>query len=116
MMLVADEIVQLVQDFGCEAIGPCPTVAAARAEIQHSAAEAVLLDVNLHGESGCELAQDLLTLGVPFIFMTGYDKSYLPKSFQSFPCIQKPFNRHELQIEMERTFVAHAPDAAHSGR
>lgn len=54
-----------------------------------------ILDVNLNGELISPVAEALKTRARPFIFATGYGSSGLPKGYEGYPTLQKPF-----QIEM----------------
>ena len=111
MLLVADEIEHLLGHFGCEVVGPVMRVADALAAIKQRPPDGALLDVNLNGETGYAIADDLFKRGIPFIFMTGYDINYLLADYRGLPCIQKPFTADELRTMMEKIFAHHAVSA-----
>ena len=68
----------------------------AREVLASESPDVVLLDVNLKGEMVYELAEELRRHGVPLIFATGYDASFLPANLRGAPCLQKPIETHEL--------------------
>ncbi len=55
------------------------TCRAAEALAAESQPDCVLLDVDLKGHFVFELAEELIGRGVPSIFTTGYDASFLPR-------------------------------------
>ena len=112
MLLVADEINYQLRVIGCEVIGPCSNVADARLAIERQNPEAALVDVNLRGESGFPIADELCKRNVPFLFMTGYDSAYLPTEYRRFDCIQKPFTADQLREVMWKTFLQHSQSGA----
>jgi hypothetical protein len=42
------------------------------------------------------IADALAARGVPFVFVTGYDKNRLLEGYRTFPVLQKPYYRAEL--------------------
>jgi hypothetical protein len=42
------------------------------------------------------IADALAARGVPFDFVTGYDKDRMLEGYRTFPVLQKPFHRAEL--------------------
>jgi hypothetical protein len=65
-----------------------------------------LLDVNLHDALSFPVASLLQTQCVPFLFVTGYDKSVMPPAFRDVPVLQKPLNPNEVLIAAARYFVS----------
>lgn len=37
---------------------------------------------------------------MPFVFVTGYDRSRMPKRFARVPCLSKPVQMDELMIKI----------------
>src|SRR5262245_48199362 len=102
--LVAKELTNTLRDHGARVLGPVPNLARGRAALSETTPDCALLDVNLKGQFVFELAEELINLGVPVIFTTGYDRSFLPAKLRQLPCLQKP-------IDM-RTLVQHVHDFA----
>jgi hypothetical protein len=53
-----------------------------------------LADANLRGDSAAPLAMALR--GRPFLFVSGYERVYLPEAFLDVPLLSKPFEPREL--------------------
>jgi DNA-binding response OmpR family regulator len=96
-MMVAWLLEDMLTDLGCAVIGPAGNVNQALAMIEAELIDAAVLDVNLNGEMSYPIADALAARGVPFVFVTGYDKDRILDGYQSFPALQKPFHRSELR-------------------
>ena len=78
---------------------PAPTdgwptaLAAAKAERFDGA----ILDLNLAGESADPLADLLLARGVPFVFITGYQRESIDRRYANVPVLQKPIDAAALE-------------------
>ena len=96
-MMVAWLLEDMLTDLGCAVIGPAGSVKQALAMIEAELIDAAVLDVNLNGEMSYPIADALAARGVPFVFVTGYDKDRILDGYQSFPALQKPFHRSELR-------------------
>jgi CheY-like chemotaxis protein len=59
-----------------------------------------ILDTNLNGQMVYPLADDLLALGIPVIFLTGYQKASLPVRFRVVPQVSKPYDPAALIKEI----------------
>jgi DNA-binding response OmpR family regulator len=94
--LVAKEIAIVLQEHGASVLGPVPDVVRARALLAPGVPDCALLDINLKGQMVFELAEELVERGVPLVFTTGYDASFLPVHLQVMPCLRKPIDPREL--------------------
>jgi CheY-like chemotaxis protein len=108
--IVAREIAFLLGTFGCKVVGPVSRVPKAIDLLHLLRPDAALLDVNLGAESGCDVADELLLAGIPFIFLTAYDVSEIDPIHRDRPSLQKPFSGRELRLTLEGCF--HAPICA----
>lgn len=70
--LIALHICDVLEDMGCEPLGPAATVKQAMELIRNGAPDAAILDVNLGGERSDKVAKALSSLDVPFLYCTGY--------------------------------------------
>jgi len=96
-MIVAWLLEDMLADLGCAVIGPAASVNRALAMIDAEAIDAAVLDVNLNGQMSYPIADVLAARGVPFVFSTGYGKDRLLDGYRTFPVMQKPFHRSELE-------------------
>jgi DNA-binding response OmpR family regulator len=94
--LVAKEISMILQEHGANVLGPVPDVSRARALVAPGVPDCALLDINLKGQMVFELAEELVERGVPLVFTTGYDASFLPVHLRVMPCLRKPIDAREL--------------------
>lgn len=103
LMLIALDLVTIVEDLDGTACGPVATVADALRAVVEEQPDGVLLDINLAGESAYPIAEELTRRGIPFIFMTGYDA--VPAGYARFPFVTKPFDYAEVRRRMRSVFV-----------
>jgi DNA-binding LytR/AlgR family response regulator len=95
--LIAEDIRRAVTALGGEPLGPCASVAAGRQKISTARPDLALLDINLGNENVFDLADELLTSGVPIIFATGYDDWMIPDRFSACGRLRKPVSRTALE-------------------
>ena len=96
--LVAQLLVDLLQDAGAEVIGPIGHVDEAIAFIEGNSEkfDGAVLDVNLHGKKSYPIADALAARSVEFVFTTGYDAGVLEGKYAHYPRCEKPFNQPAL--------------------
>lgn len=111
-MLVAWPLEDILVELGCMVIGPAASVNQALAMIEANAIDVAVLDVNLNGEMSYPIADALAARGVPFVFVTGYDKDRMLEGYRNCPVLQKPFHRAELSTTLERLLTPNDPTGA----
>jgi CheY-like chemotaxis protein len=89
---IAEEICAALRECGADVIGPASDIDDGRRLMERQRLDCAVLDVNLHGEHVFTLASELHARGVPAIFATGYDSSFLPDAFRSSIYLQKPID------------------------
>jgi two-component sensor histidine kinase/CheY-like chemotaxis protein len=103
LLLVEDEALtgmmmsDMLTELGFEVIGPFGRVADAMAAVGREDFQAAVLDVNLDGEMVYPVADAVVALGVPFVFVTGYSAEGIDRRFAQVPVLQKPIERQMLQ-------------------
>lgn len=100
--LVAMLLETILEDMGCETLGPIANVDEALAAVQAEAFDGALLDVNVAGREVFPVAAALQEKGVPFVFSTGYGEGGLPEEWRGLPTIQKPFTENAVQEALMR--------------
>ena len=96
-MLVGMELESLLQRQGCTALGPAPTVARALDLLEDERPDAVLLDLNLNGQSATPIAQALLARDVPFVLVTGYGEAQSSEpELRHAARVHKPVDHRQL--------------------
>jgi DNA-binding LytR/AlgR family response regulator len=96
--LIAEHVCSILNEQGCEVLGPVPRVDAGLALIERGAQpDCALLDINLNGELCFPLAQALAGNHVPIIFLTGYDdRALIPPDLAPAAVLGKPLVAHTL--------------------
>jgi DNA-binding NtrC family response regulator len=103
--LIALELEQILENLGCEVIGPISRVDEVLETAERGGFDGALLDVNLRGRQIFEILPQLKTLGLKLIITSGYDDLTLfPPAFRSMPRIAKPFDEKELRRICEIVF------------
>lgn len=106
-LLVADEIEWMLEQLGCQVIGPVPRLSLALAMIKRERIDGAILDVNLGDEPVFPVADELRRRHVPFIFATGYDRGVFPPEYADHPRLSKPFSLRELRETLADHLLAH---------
>jgi CheY-like chemotaxis protein len=95
---------------GCTVLGPAHRLADALTWTRQ-ALDVALLDINLAGTPVFPVADALAASGVPFIFVTAYDRSALPAAYQGAALVTKPLSGPDLT----RALVAAVTPEGHEG-
>lgn len=95
--MIASVIEEMLLDLGCNQVWVASNAKDAQAILAQHKPHAVVLDVNLGGDSGYQLAQTLADAKIAFIFATGYGRHGLPEQWATRPIMQKPFKMDTLQ-------------------
>ena len=110
-MIVAWLLEDMLAELGCAVVGPTANVNQALVMIETNVIDVAVLDVNLNGEMSYPIADALAARGVPFVFVTGYDKDRMLDGYRTFPVLQKPFHRSELSDTLARLLESAEPNA-----
>ncbi|RWX81852.1 response regulator [Neorhizobium lilium] len=101
--LIAQQLVDWLEENGAQVVGPAPNVVRALALAQgNSQLDAAILDINLNGEMVFPVADLLLSRSVPFVFATGYDGKDIPDLYHTVPRFSKPIEGGDLQDTLFR--------------
>jgi two-component sensor histidine kinase/DNA-binding response OmpR family regulator len=88
---------ELVNQMGCDVVGPCVDLREAMTATLNTHIDGAILDVNLGGELIFPLARVLRDKKIPIVFLTGYAKSIVEEGFAECVVLQKPAPADELQ-------------------
>ena len=89
--VVGPYTVDVLEELGCEVVGPAPNMAAARDMISNETFDAALMDIHIRGERVFTLCEVLEGKGVPFVLTSGYADWTMPEKWQDRPRLQKPY-------------------------
>ena len=111
-LLLAEVTKLLLDESGCEVVGPAGWLERGLELAGHEPLDGALLDINLHGEMSFPIAEVLSARGVPFVFVTGYeDRSIVPLAYRSAPRLDKPVADEHLMDVMVAAFTAKRPNS-----
>lgn len=105
--LVLFNIEDILNELGCEVVGPAMRLDQADSMLEEAAgADLAILDVNIGGTPVFPFAEKLKARGTPLIFATGYGRGGLPEEWQSAPVLQKPYSQEDVAAAMRACAVA----------
>jgi hypothetical protein len=88
---------KLLEGLGAIVIGPYARLADGIAAAKTERFDGALLDFNLAGEPAEPLADYLIAHGVPFVFLTGYQRDSIDRRYANVPLLQKPIEPESLE-------------------
>ena len=89
--VLAESMRWALQGLGCEVVGPVPTAERALELVGAAKIDAAILDIDLQGLISTPIARKLGELGLPFLFLTGYESvALLPEDLHEVRCLTKP--------------------------
>lgn len=71
--------------------------------------DAVVLDVNLHGQMSFPLADFLVQKNIPFIFVSGYEVEIVPRQHRRRPFVGKPYLSQKLLTALTNVIAGARP-------
>ena len=89
---IADDIRRMLSAAGATVVGPCASLAKARAAVDEADFDCALVDLNLGGKSAVPIAERLASEGRGFVISTGYSSEGLPEQLQGVARIEKPYD------------------------
>jgi DNA-binding response OmpR family regulator len=100
--LVAMLVEDALHDAGYSVLGPARTVSEAMRLLEVEVPHAVVLDLNLAGESSGVVADTLAARGIPFLLATGYGAAGVPPQHRNAPVLAKPYDPEDLTAAIGR--------------
>lgn len=100
--LVSMLLEDMLEDFGCEVLGPVMRVSEALSFIAENGPriDVAILDLNLAGERSFRVAEALNAQGAPFVLSTGYDDAGIDEAWRGRPILRKPFMSAQLEASL----------------
>ncbi len=97
--LVAMMLQDQLESFGIHVIGPANNLRSAIQLAEFSNLDGALLDLNINGTYATKVADMLRARGVPFIFVTAYDR---PRGlrYRDVSVLNKPFTDIDLRMAL----------------
>jgi DNA-binding response OmpR family regulator len=98
--LIAVLIEEVLNEMGCEIVGPIAKLETALQMAKNGSFDIALLDVTIRGGKVYPVAEVLMARGVPFILASGYGDWALPSSLRDQRRLTKPFAEAELKEQV----------------
>ena len=95
----------LLEELGCEVVGPAPNMAAARELVEAGEFDGALMDIHIRGERVFPLCEMLESQGVPFVFTSGYADRNMPEKWEERPRLQKPYTLDQIEKALAGLFA-----------
>jgi len=89
-----------LEEQGSEVIGPYFDIDDGLAALDLETVDAAVLDVRINAKEVFPLADRLAERGVPFIFVTGYNRNVLPVRFDRSRCVLKPLMGDDIAVAL----------------
>jgi DNA-binding response OmpR family regulator len=119
VMLVEDEtslsflVEDMLMELGAAKVSHAATVSAALDLLKTITPTIAVLDVNLGGEAGYPVAEQVAARNIPFLFLTGYGAGGIDPRWAVRPVLQKPLDLDSLERVLRMTLIrAHHPSPA----
>lgn len=94
--LIALALEDVLEDLGCEVVGPAHTLDEAAGLGRAAPLDGAILDVNLGRDKVFPVADILSKRSIPFVFTTGYGDAGLRPCDRGRPVLQKPYKAEHL--------------------
>ncbi len=111
---IADDICRAIESCGADVVGPVPSLEKALPLAASERLTCAVLDINLRGESGFEVARTLRKRHVPFIYSTGYVPAVVPEGLEGAAHLEKPLHIERLLYALGE--ICHPPSRRRSER
>lgn len=106
-LLIAVDVEEMLTRLGARQVRTASTIVEARRRLTEQRPDLAILDVNLgQGTTSMPFAEELESLGLPFVFATGYgDDALIAGGFTAAPVVRKPYE----SIALARAIAAVLP-------
>lgn len=105
-VLVAFEMSDTLSDMGFKVVGPSVHLSDAEDRAKTASIDIAFLDVNLgSGKTSEPVARILRERGIPFVYITAYDRSQIAFASKDDRILQKPVSSHQI-LEILRDILS----------
>lgn len=98
--LIALDLRDILEGWGCSVQGPVGTADAALKLIEGDQPDCAVLDVQLIGETSEPVAAALRAAARPFLIMTAFERDHLTGALHDAPLLSKPLDETRLGQEL----------------
>jgi CheY-like chemotaxis protein len=97
---------ELLEELGCEVVGPAPNMAAARELVDRGGFDAALMDIHIRGERVFPLCEVLEAKRLPFVLTSGYADWQMADKWADRPRLQKPYKLDQVRQALSEALLA----------
>lgn len=109
-LIIAMNAEIILLQLGARHVESAASVSEALRTIERGAPSFAMLDLNLGAENSIAVGEVLRSLGVPFIFATGYgERAPIPETLAEVPVIQKPYTLEVVENAIKTMKPASGP-------
>ncbi|HEY7638754.1 MAG TPA: response regulator [Steroidobacteraceae bacterium] len=87
---LALELCTALRSAGADCVGPARDLESGLAAVGREHLDCGVLDINLQGRMGFQIATELRARGIPVIFASGYDHTTIPAELADVTRLEKP--------------------------
>jgi CRP-like cAMP-binding protein len=96
--LTAEAICEMVVKCGCDVAAAVGHVESGVRYLRENRVDGAVVDLDLHGVPSFPICTQLKQSAIPFVFVTGYDRSYsVPAEFVETPWLSKPIDGRQFE-------------------
>ena len=109
-MILALEMERTLRKLGCENVESVPSVESGLELLEANPNYTLaILDINLGNSTSYHLADQIVELGIPIIFATGYDSKFdMPTNLRKFEHLTKPIDNPTFSAAIRKTLSKHS--------
>lgn len=88
---------EVLEELGCEVVGPAASLFAARELAEGAEMDAAIVDVRIRGDKSFGICDILDSRGVPFALTSGYADWPVPEKWEHVPQMPKPYKIEDVE-------------------
>jgi CheY-like chemotaxis protein len=90
-VLIAEMVKVMLDDLGCQCLGPITDLAVALVAARTEAFDAAILNLVIGGKNAYAVAEVVAERGIPFAFASGVPRASIDPRWQDRPYLAKPY-------------------------
>lgn len=90
----------LLEELGCEVVGPATNMAAARELAESEQLDAAIVDIRIRGEKAFPICEILGGRDIPFVLSSGYADWPTPEKWLDRPQLPKPYTIEDVEVAL----------------
>ncbi len=106
--MVAIMLEDALNESGYQVVGPVENLRSAVHLAGSERIDAAIVDINIDGQASDDVADRLMSRGIPFLFVSGYART-TGLRYSDVPLLRKPFSVEDLQTALDTLLTNHTP-------